>query len=84
MSNLNFSIVVQDILKVLIMLGGFLYFSWGFYQTVDGYFNPDPRNLLNVNNYILWIALIALVGIVVFGYQLLITLKRNRIAYRKE
>lgn len=83
MSKANLSIVVQDVLKVLIMLGGFLFFSWWFYEAVEGYFNPDPRNLLNINNYIQWIALIALTGLCLFGYQLYKTLKSIKEAYQK-
>lgn len=41
-----------------------------FVHIVEVYFNPDPRNLLNINNYILWISIIPLIGLSVFGYQL--------------
>jgi hypothetical protein len=83
MTKHNFLIVIQDILKIIIISAGFLYFSYWFYQTVYSYIYPDPRNLYNLNEYIIWISLIPLTGLSIFGYQLYLTIKRIKAANNK-
>ncbi len=75
--------LVFFILKILILIIGIIWMFYWMVLSIGNYINPDPRNLLDMNKYVLYFCIIeGFIGITLCIILYRILSKRNTIIHK--